>query len=83
VLRSGGVVDLNNLPQELRRVETPAHVPGFTIPECGLSLDVLERDLIRQALQRTGGNQSHAARLLGLTRDTFIYRMKKYALVEA
>jgi transcriptional regulator with GAF, ATPase, and Fis domain len=83
VLRSDSMVDVSNLPQEVRREDAPARVPGFTIPDCGLSLDVLERDLIRQALQRTGGNQSHAARLLGLTRDAFIYRMKKYAQAEA
>ena len=36
--------------------------------------------MIRQALDRTGGNRSRAARLLGLTRDTLLYRIKKYAL---
>ena len=36
--------------------------------------------MIRQALDRTHGNRSRAAKLLGLTRDTLLYRIKKYAL---
>jgi DNA-binding protein Fis len=43
-------------------------------------LDELEVSLIRQALKQTAGNQSRAARLLGLTRDTLLYRLKKYAI---
>ena len=42
--------------------------------------DDVEVTLIRQALQKTGGNRSRAARLLGLTRDTLLYRLKKYAI---
>jgi DNA-binding NtrC family response regulator len=52
----------------------------FRLPEGGVSLEALERDLIRQALERTGGNRTRAAALLGLTRDTLRYRMEKYAL---
>lgn len=52
----------------------------WQLPHGGLQLDQLERGLIRQALGRTKGNRTHAARLLGLTRDTLLYRIKKYAL---
>jgi len=48
----------------------------FELPPEGISLEELEKDLIRQALERTGGNQSAAARLLGLTRSKFRTRMK-------
>jgi len=48
----------------------------FLLPPEGISLEELEKDLIRQALERTGGNQSAAARLLGLTRSKFRTRMK-------
>ncbi len=56
--------------------------PDFTpfLPNNGLSLDLLERDLIRAALDRTHGNRTHAAKLLDLSRDTLLYRMKKHAL---
>ena len=42
----------------------------------GLVLDEVEAALIRRAMQRTQGNQSAAARLLGLTRAQLIYRLK-------
>ncbi len=48
------------------------------LPEKGLDMDELERDLVRQALRRSGGVQSHAAQLLGMTRDQIRYRIEKY-----
>jgi DNA-binding protein Fis len=36
--------------------------------------------MLMQALERAGGNQTQAARALGITRDTLRYRMKKYSL---
>jgi DNA-binding NtrC family response regulator len=50
------------------------------IPAGGLSLEILERELILQALERAGGNKSQAARLLGLTRRTLYSRMEKHGL---
>jgi DNA-binding NtrC family response regulator len=50
------------------------------IPPEGLSLEVLERELILQALERARGNKSQAARLLGLTRRTLYSRMEKHGL---
>jgi transcriptional regulator with GAF, ATPase, and Fis domain len=52
----------------------------FLLPPHGLVFEDLERDLVRQALERTGGNQTHAARLLGMTRDQIRYRIRKFAL---
>jgi DNA-binding NtrC family response regulator len=56
----------------------PAWVPE--IPEEGLSLEDLERELILKALDRADGNKSRAARLLGLTRRTLYSRMEKHGL---
>jgi two-component system NtrC family response regulator len=47
------------------------------IPESGLDIEALERALIVKALQKSGGNVSRAARLLGLSRRTLQYRMEK------
>nr|CRH07722.1 Putative sigma54 specific transcriptional regulator, Fis family [Candidatus Magnetococcus massalia] len=52
----------------------------FVLPHGGVDLANLERELIEQALSRCTGNKSKAARLLGLTRDTLLYRLKKYAI---
>jgi len=53
---------------------------AWQLPAGGVSLEALEGQLIRQALEHSDGNRSRAARLLGLTRDTLLYRMKKHAI---
>jgi two-component system response regulator AtoC len=50
----------------------------LTLPPQGLSLDDLEKDLIRQALERTNYNKTQAAKLLGLSYDAFRYQVKKF-----
>ena len=45
----------------------------------GGGVDV-ERKLIQEALERSSGNQSRAARLLGISRDTLRYRLKKHGM---
>ena len=50
------------------------------IPDDGLKLDEIERDLIISALEKTQGNQTAAAKLLGITRQTLIYRIRKHNL---
>jgi DNA-binding NtrC family response regulator len=59
----------------------PTWVPS--IPPQGLSLEVLERELIVQALGMAAGNKSQAARLLGLTRRTLYSRMERHGLRKA
>jgi len=53
---------------------------GFELPAVGVDLEQLERDLVVQALARTGGNQTRAATLLGLNRDQIRYRIEKFSL---
>jgi two-component system response regulator AtoC len=68
---------------ELRRVEQFPQSPPpieIAIKQDNYSLDELEKDAIIQALQKTNQNQSHAARLLKISRDTLRYRMKKHGL---
>ena len=47
------------------------------LPNEGLSLEEVEMSLVRQALERSGGNQTKAAELLDISRDQLRYRMKK------
>ncbi len=49
-------------------------------PDEGLSLEDNERNLLARALEKTNGNQTQAARLLRITRDTLRYKMKKFNL---
>ena len=50
------------------------------VEEQGLVLDDVERRLIAEAMERASGNQSKAARLLGVSRDTLRYRLKKHGM---
>lgn len=79
VLRGGHEIGPTNLPPEIcARGATSGD--SFELPPTGIHLETLERQLITQALARTRGNRSQAARLLGLSRDTLLYRLKKHAL---
>ncbi len=64
----------------LRRPETPAGVGGIQLPEEGLDIEQVERRLVTLALERTKGNQTRAAALLGLHRDQIRYRIEKFGL---
>ena len=52
----------------------------FILPDSGISIDDLEKDLIIQALEKTKHNQKLAAKLLTMTYDVFRYQMKKYGI---
>ncbi len=53
---------------------------SWTLPEEGIDLEVLEKDLLMQALERARNNQTKAASLLGISRHTFRYRLEKYGI---
>jgi DNA-binding NtrC family response regulator len=56
--------------------------PDLCLPHEGIDLHALERSLVQQALDRTKGNKTLAASLLGLNRDQIRYRIHKYGLLE-
>jgi DNA-binding NtrC family response regulator len=49
----------------------------FVLPAEGISLDEAELSFVRQAIEHSGGNQTRAAELLGISRDQLRYRLKK------
>lgn len=53
---------------------------GANLTPTGLSLDELNKKLIEQALQMARGNKTKAAKLLGISRPTMIYRIDKYGI---
>jgi transcriptional regulator with GAF, ATPase, and Fis domain len=69
-----------SVEQPSSSVSTPVSSGPFALPTEGVSLEAVERSLIEQALARTDGNKSQAARLLGLTRATLRYRIEKLGL---
>lgn len=52
----------------------------FILPESGISLEGVEKDLLVQALEKTGHNKSRAAKLLNISYDTLRYQIKKFGL---
>ena len=71
-----------HLSPELRRaqVQKPKEKLVPPVQQEGLVLDDVERRLIAEAMERSSGNQSKAARLLGVSRDTLRYRLKKHGM---
>ncbi len=83
ILLAGQTIEPENLPLEITSNSlNPAKEEGdgFILPEGGLNLEKLEADMIVQALNRTQGNRSKSARLLGMTRDTLLYRIQKHGI---
>lgn len=81
ILLSGTTIEPSNLPIEFRHQQpVDTNEPGidFVLPEVGVNFESLEVNLIKQALSRTNGNRSKSARLLGMTRNTLLYRIHKY-----
>jgi DNA-binding NtrC family response regulator len=83
ILLAGRIIEPENLPYEFSAVAPQVEGFKFTLPTLGLQLEDLEADLIHQALTRTNGNRSKSARLLGISRDTLLYRIQKYGLASS
>ena len=85
VLANSELISLENVPLELDAEGALPFVerrknPRLILPEEGISLDDVEKDLIRQAMDRAGNNQTKAAKLLNMSYDTLRYQIKKYNL---
>jgi transcriptional regulator with PAS, ATPase and Fis domain len=77
LLTEGEWLTADVLPLSAARASTAR---SMELPEEGVNLEMLERELVVQALKRTGGNQTKAATLLGLNRDQIRYRIEKFGL---
>lgn len=79
ILCSNRIIQPENLPIDIRQnsdSQTNSPIPSKN----KWNLQEMEISMIRQALQSTDGNRSKAARMLGISRDTLLYRIKKYAI---
>ena len=74
MLTDGRQIDVADLPPEILQPSTLGHMPA------PIRLDQQERRAVAEALRQANGNQSEAARALGIGRDALRYKMKKYRL---
>ncbi len=67
-------------PDDFTTLTRTITATSFRLPPGGLNLEEVERQLVVQALERAGGNQTQAAQLLGINRDQVRYRIEKFGL---
>ncbi|CAN5924424.1 sigma-54 dependent transcriptional regulator [soil metagenome] len=83
-LASGQQIGLGDLPHEVSGAAAQPSSALVTLPEAGCDLDGVlggvERRLVLQALERSGGVRTVAAKSLGVTLRSLRYRMQKHAL---
>ena len=79
-LHPAGTVSPGDLPENFTSDASTVGEVLLQIPAEGLDLQKLEEGLIKEALERNDWNQTRAAKFLGLTRNTLIYRMQKFGL---
>jgi two-component system, NtrC family, response regulator AtoC len=68
------------LPEDFGTLSRSAIAATFRLPAEGVNLDDVERQLVVQALERAGGNQTRAGQFLGINRDQVRYRIEKFGL---
>ena len=85
VLCEGDEIGPETLPDDLRSAAPPSGPPAAPA-EGDLSVKraqrALEADLIRRALERTGGNRTRAAELLELSPRALLYKIREYGIGE-
>ena len=73
----------NNGGNAAKELPNGRSLPRLEIPEGGTSLEEVERELVEIAMGQANGNQTHAAKLLDISRDALRYKLKKFGLMRA
>jgi len=80
VVLAGEEITDADLPDEIRSLPHTRDSLIVEMPEEGVSLEAVERELLLRALEKFNGNQTQAARYLDISRRTLIYRIEKHGL---
>jgi DNA-binding NtrC family response regulator len=88
-LSDGATIEVRDIRLDLSPTRSPsgagstgAITDGVPFPPGGMTLEQYEDEIIREALRRANGNKSHAARLLGLSRNALRYRLSKMGVAD-
>ena len=82
VFDRSGFISREDLPEEIVRPVKSVKGIDLQLPDSGISFDQVQRDILLAALEKNHWNQSKTARYVGLTRNTLIYRMRKFGLTK-
>ncbi|MGJ5815403.1 sigma-54-dependent transcriptional regulator [Paludibaculum fermentans] len=80
VLSTADEITLSDLPDSIRPAAPQRESLLLEVPDQGISLEGVERELLLRALEKFQWNQSRAARFLDISRSALIYRMEKHGL---
>lgn len=85
ILVEGDTLLMDHLPIEIlgQASKQGGTIEGIRIPPEGISMEKVEKALVKQALKMTNGNQTRAAKLLDISRDALRYRMQKFGMLES
>jgi len=84
ILEDGDYVTTTHLPADLVGGNSGhANSSGITLPPAGIPLEAVELELAKQAMERTGGNLTQAAKLLDISRDQLRYKLRKSGAYES
>ncbi|MBC8553128.1 MAG: sigma-54-dependent Fis family transcriptional regulator [Candidatus Brocadiales bacterium] len=75
--KKADVIGSEDIPEHIKTKQFYSPI-SLEIPDEGIKLEEVEKGLIINALKKSGQNQTRAAVLLGITRNTLIYRLEKY-----
>ncbi len=86
ILENKKVIDIDDLPRDMfffkKEKKGAMEEDSFSLPDEGVSLEEVEKELVKQALEKTKWNQTRAARLLNISRDALRYKMKKFGFLQ-
>ena len=83
VLGKGGTINPEHLPMEIREPQSRIGSISLKLPDEGISLEEVEKEILLRALEKHDWHQTKAARYLNISRKTLIYRMEKYSLISS
>ncbi|MBI4844034.1 MAG: sigma-54-dependent Fis family transcriptional regulator [Nitrospirae bacterium] len=80
LMNDTGIIGLNDIQGELELFRNKEKGGVFDLPPEGINFEEMEKELLTKAMERAGGVASKAAKLLGMSYKTFLYRLEKHNL---
>jgi len=79
IMARGEMISPMEFPENLKELDVELKEPGLNL-SAGRSLKEVEKEMILRTLDETGGNRTHAAAILGISRRTLQLKLKEYGI---